>query len=84
VAMDAIHPSDNTESVSMGAEWGFRNTLFFRGGYQNLFQKDSETGLTLGTGLVYRSDDYNITFDYGWADHGRLEKTHRLTLGVLF
>jgi hypothetical protein len=84
VVMDAFHPSDNTESVSMGAEWAFQNTFFLRGGYQNLFQKDSELGLTLGAGVQYQTDDYRISFDYGWADHGRLEKSHRMTLGVMF
>jgi long-subunit fatty acid transport protein len=82
--IDAFHPSDNTESISMGAEWAFQNTLFLRGGYQNLFEQDSELGLTLGAGLQYRADDYRISFDYGWADQGRLEKTHRLTLGIMF
>ena len=84
VEVDAFHPSDNTESISMGAEWAFQNTLFLRGGYQNLFQQDSELGLTLGAGLQYQSDDYRVSFDYGWADQGRLEKTHRLTLGIMF
>jgi len=84
LAIDAFHPSDNTESVSFGAEWMFQNTLMLRGGYQNLFQQDSEVGLTLGAGLQYQMDDYRLNFDYGWADHGRLEKTHRLTLGVTF
>ena len=84
LAVDAFHPSDNTESVSMGAEWAFQNTLFIRGGYQNLFLKASELGLTLGAGLQYQSDDYRVSFDYGWADEGRLQKTHRLTLGLMF
>ncbi|MBM2840257.1 MAG: hypothetical protein HW412_785 [Bacteroidetes bacterium] len=84
LVVDAFHPSDNTESVSMGAEWGFRDVLFLRGGYQNLFQQDSELGLTLGVGVQYQSDDYTISFDYGWADQGRLEKSHRMTLGVMF
>ncbi len=84
VAVDAFHPSDNTESVSFGAEWMFQNTLALRAGYQNLFMEDSELGLTLGAGVQYQMDDYNLSFDYGWADHGRLAKTHRLTLGVLF
>jgi len=84
LAADAFHPSDNTESMSVGAEWGFRNTLFLRGGYQSLFQQDSEVGLTLGAGVQYETDAYRVNFDYGWADHGRLEKTHRLTLGVMF
>ncbi len=84
VAIDAFHPSDNTESISFGGEWMFMKTLALRAGYQNLFQKDSELGLTLGAGIQYRMDDYNLNFDYGWADHGRLDKTHRLTLGVTF
>ena len=84
LAVDAFHPSDNTESVSMGGEWAYRNSLFLRGGYQNLFQKDSELGLTLGAGVRYAMPDLIVMLDYGWADHGRLEKTHRLTLGVTF
>jgi long-subunit fatty acid transport protein len=82
--VDAFHPSDNTESVSMGAEWSFQNTLALRAGYQNMFMEDSELGLTLGAGVQYQMDDYKLSFDYGWADHGRLQKTHRLTLGVSF
>jgi hypothetical protein len=84
VAVDAFHPSDNTESVSMGVEYGFQHTLFLRGGYQNLFEQDSEVGLTLGAGIDFQTASYRFSFDYGWADQGRLEKTHRLTLGVSF
>lgn len=84
IAVDALHPNDNTESVSFGAEWMFMNTLMLRGGYQNLFQQDSETGLTLGAGLQYPMPDFRLSFDYAWADYGRLSKTHRLTFGVFF
>lgn len=83
-AVDAFHPSDNTESISFGGEWMFMNTFAVRAGYQNLFQQDSEVGLTLGAGLLYDADSYSLSFDYGWADHGRLEQTHRLSLGVRF
>jgi hypothetical protein len=82
--VDAFHPSDNTESISFGGEWVFQNTVMLRGGYQNLFLDDSEVGLTLGAGVHYSADSYSLQFDYGWADHGRLETTHRLTLGVSF
>ena len=84
VAVDAFHPSDNTESISFGAEWMFFNIFAIRGGYQNLFQQDSELGLTLGAGLRYASDNFTVFFDYGWADQGRLDKTQRLTLGISF
>ncbi|HEX9007237.1 MAG TPA: hypothetical protein VF889_08075, partial [Bacteroidota bacterium] len=85
VAADAFHPSDNRESVSFGAQWTFFDIFSVRGGYQNLFVPDSELGLTLGAGLQYSMDD-NVTvhFDYGWADAGRLQKTQRMTLGVMF
>jgi len=84
VAVDAFHPSDNTESISAGAEWAFDNLLFFRGGYQHLFLSDSEVGPTVGAGLRYGLDTYTVNFDYAWADHGRLKETHRFTLGISF
>jgi len=84
LAVDAFHPSDNTESVSLGAEWTFVDTFSLRGGYQNLFLEDSEVGLTLGAGLNYDFGGYMFRFDYGWADYGRLENTQRFTLGVTF
>jgi len=84
LAVDAFHPSDNTESISIGGEWVFMKTLALRAGYQNLFQQDAEAGLTLGAGIHYDSDAYGISFDYGWADQGRLEKAHRVTVGVSF
>lgn len=84
VAVDAFHPSDNAESISVGAEWAFANTLFFRSGYQNLFLKDSEAGLTLGGGLRHTLGSYDVSVDYAWADYGRLKETHRFTFGVSF
>ena len=86
LALDAFHPSDNSESVSMGGEYSYRNTASLRAGYQNLFQKDSEVGLTLGAGLRGRiaSRGLDYAFDYAWADHGRLDDTHRLTLALHF
>jgi len=84
VAMNAFHPSDNTESMSVGAEWLLLKTLALRGGYQNLFLEDSEVGLTLGAGLQFDLDEYGFRFDYAWADHGRLENAQRLTLGFKF
>ncbi len=84
VAVDAFHPSDNTESVSFGAEYLFVNAVALRAGYQNLFLEDSEVGLTLGAGIEYEMVGYRFNFDYGWADHGRLKETHRITVGIAF
>jgi len=81
---DAIHPSDNTESVSFGGEWLFFKTFAVRGGYQHLFEKDSEVGLTLGAGVQYEAETFRIYFDYGWASHKSLEQVQRMTVGIMF
>jgi hypothetical protein len=84
VAVDAFHPSDNAESFSVGGEYLFFKTFALRGGYQNIGLPDSEVGLTLGAGLQYEMNAVRVFFDYAWADYGRLEKTQRLSLGVMF
>jgi hypothetical protein len=84
VAIDGFHPSDNTESVSLGGEWTYRQLLAVRAGYQNLFMEDSELGLTFGTGLRARVGDTRVRADYAWADHQRLQGTHRFTVGVSY
>ena len=82
--IDAYHPNDNDESISVGGEWSFMNLISFRAGYQNLFLKDSEVGLTLGSGLNYIVSGYELKFDYAWAKHGRLGDTQRFTLSFAF
>ncbi len=84
VEADAFHPSDNDESVSAGAEWAFRDVVALRAGYQNLFLKDSEVGLTLGAGFRARVEGVRVRFDYGWADQGRLGSSQRLSMGAIF
>ena len=79
---DAVHPNDNAESVSLGAEISHRDLVALRAGWQNLFLRDSEVGITLGAGLRARYEAIEYRVDYAWADHGRLGGTHRLTVGV--
>jgi hypothetical protein len=84
LAVDAFHPSDNTESVSFGGEYLFMDMFALRAGYQNLFQQDSETGATFGAGFQYQLDEFRLTVDYGWAYYGRLSNVNRFTVGILF
>ncbi len=81
LAVDAFHPNDNNESVSVGAEWSFQNLLFVRGGYQNLFLDDAEAGLALGAGLLVDASGFEFRFDYAWNDFGRLGDAQRFTVG---
>jgi len=84
VVADASHPNDNTESMSLGGEWSWKNTVALRAGYQNLFQQDSDVGLTLGVGLQGGLGETGFQFDYAWANHDRLQETHRMTLAITF
>jgi len=85
MATDAVHPSDNTESVHLGMEYAFREMFFIRAGYKNLFLKDSEEGLTLGGGIWMRFlGNIQFRLDYAYADFGRLLNAQRLTLGIVF
>lgn len=83
--VEARHPNDNTENVSFGLEYGFRERFFLRGGYQALFEDESERGLTLGTGFVYYlSATTPLFLDYAYADWGRLVNVHRFSIEMHF
>jgi len=81
---DAFHPSDNTESISFGAEWTFMDIFSARAGYQNLFLQDSNVGLTLGAGIDASFSGFGVEFDYAWNDYDMLGNTQRFTLGIVF
>ncbi len=84
-AIEARHPNDNTESVNVGLEYGFRHWIFFRSGYQGMFEQDTEKGLTFGFGLIYyMSPAVLLHFDYAYADWGRLNNAHRFSLQIGF
>jgi len=84
VEVDAFHPSDNTESMSGGAEWTLKNILSLRAGYQHLFEQDSDLGLTLGAGLQGVLGDMLFQADYAWAEHSSLDDAHRITFVINF
>lgn len=84
LVVDAFHPSDNTESLSAGAEWSWKETVALRGGYQRLLQKDNELGPTLGVGIRAGSGHPWFHVDYAWAAHDLLEDTHRVTMSLTF
>ena len=84
-AVDAVHPSDNTEYLNTGVEYGWNDILFARAGMKSLFERDTEQGLTLGLGVHYRVlDAVKVKVDYAYQDFGRLQSIHYLSLGVVF
>ncbi|MDZ7725828.1 MAG: PorV/PorQ family protein [candidate division KSB1 bacterium] len=83
LAIDALRPSDNQEQVNIGNEIGIYDRFFVRAGYQSLFEKDREEGLTAGFGLSWpMANGMTWNLDYTYATYGILEKNiHMFALG---
>ena len=76
------HPSDNTETVNLGTEYGFNQFFYLRGGYN--FGYDSK-GVAAGLGLkIDTTQTSDLTFDYAWEDLGFLGDAHRFSLGFSY
>ena len=86
LAMDALHPNDNSEWMNIGVEYSFAETFFVRGGMTTLFRKDTEEGLTFGTGINYKigRSATQLKLDYSYAAFGRLKNVQRFALGFKF
>jgi hypothetical protein len=85
LAADAIHPNDNSESLNVGAEYIFYNTIAFRVGYKSLFLENTEEGLSAGVGLNYDfTTNLGIRFDYAYQNFGILDNTQHFSLGIKF
>lgn len=97
LAIDAVTPNDNYETVNTGLEYGWNDLLFLRGGYKSLiydvsnnwsdiFMSDlTEEGLTAGFGLNLRlQGTMKIQIDYAYADLGRLDNAQRFSLLLQF
>lgn len=82
LASELKHPNDNVQQGSLGAEFNFQDQYFLRSGYKINYD---EEGLTLGGGLrTSLSSETRLLIDYAWQDFGRLESTHRFSLGFTF
>ena len=99
LAMDWVHPNDNTEFLDIGAEYSFRETFALRTGYKSLrpnmnfsdgFEmelspKDSGGGLTFGAGLHWQvNKSMKVKLDYAFETFDRLGSIHKYSLGFGF
>ena len=77
------HPPDNSERLNGGLEYGFKDFLFLRGGYN--FNYDSE-GFAAGAGVKFpiSSLKTDAFFDYAYTDMMTLGAGHRVSLNVRF
>ena len=85
VALNAAHPNDNTESVSMGVEYAIGDVVALRIGYKNSFLRDSEEGITAGVGTkLVLAGGIAFTVDYAYQDFGRFNNTQMFSLALEF
>ena len=85
VAVDAVHPNDNSEYLNLGFEYVLNDLLSLRCGYCSLFKRNSEEGFTMGLGIKTKLDiGAALKVDYAYADFGRLVNAHRFSIGVEF
>ncbi len=86
VAVDAINPSDNYKSINTGTELMYREFLYLRTGYSDLFLEGAEGGLSFGVGIKSASllTQVIIDFDYAFRDMGRLQDVHTFSIGLNF
>jgi len=84
IETDAVHPNDNHEYLNLGVEWRPWSLLAIQMGYENLFQQDSERGLTMGGSLDLDVGGLDLEFQYNYEDFGRLNFVQRIDLLLKF
>jgi outer membrane autotransporter protein len=85
LAADALHPTDNYESLNVGAEYMYNDLIAFRVGYKSLLLDNSEEGFTAGVGLNYSfSQDFAVRIDYAYQNFGVLDYSQHYSIGLRF
>lgn len=83
--IDAVHPNDHTEYINLGAEYAWNKTVYLRAGYNSLFEKDTEKGITCGFGIDYRvMEMVSVKIDYAYQYYGRLKNIQYFSIGAKF
>ncbi|MBN2571450.1 MAG: PorV/PorQ family protein [Ignavibacteriales bacterium] len=71
------HPSDNSENVSTGVEYSWREIVLIRAGYKiNVDEQD----FSVGIGLNIPTSIAEVTVDYSYSNFERLGSAHRISL----
>jgi hypothetical protein len=85
VAADAILPNDNEAGVNAGAEVGWSDLLFLRGGYKSIVGGETEETFSLGAGLKYRVEGFaTLQIDYAFTEFGVFGNLNTFALSIGF
>lgn len=80
-SMQMNHPMDDQENFVFGAEYGFRNLVYLRGGYR---ANIDENRLTYGAGALFKLYGMRMKIDYSYAEFTHLTMTQQFTIGFEF
>lgn len=89
LAVDALHPNNNSESVNVGTEYQLSvpslGRFFLRGGWNGLFMVDSPYGLTLGGGVhLTLLNNIIIKLDYAFQNTEYFDNYSSYSAGIVF
>ena len=89
LAVDALHPNNNSESINVGGEYTFSvpgyGDFSLRGGYKALFMDESHYGMTMGFGInLHFLGNKRLRIDYSYRDIKVLSSVHSYALVFAF
>jgi hypothetical protein len=77
LAIDGVHPNDNTEKVNIGGEYAWNENVFARLGYKINYDMEK---WTFGVGLKFNIGSNQVGFDYALINFNDLGKISQITL----
>lgn len=78
LSTEALHPSDGDERINLGSEISWKNIVTLRAGYKFFYDEES---YSFGVGINPRFE-MPASFDFAFADYGRLGNILRFTLNL--
>jgi len=81
LAVDGVHPNDNTEKINIGGEYAWSEMVFARVGYKiNYYLEKWSFGLGLRVNVI----NQQVGFDYAMVDFNDLGKVSQFSLELRF
>lgn len=81
VAVDGVHPNDNTEKLNIGGEYSWDETVFARVGYKINYYLEK---WSFGVGVRANIISQQVGFDYALVDFNDLGKVSQFSLELRF
>jgi len=89
IAIDALHPNNNSESLNVGAIYFWNidtfGEIYLCAGYKGILMVESQYGLSVGGGITKDIfNNFKIVLDYAYQDLGTLGYANSFGLGIQF